>query len=126
MSGNTVSHQIICDVPRGGVLSLVLFAVPLINVAAEIPWTVQISIYADDLCFWPQVQLVRTFALHYRHRQLQFLNFLHKEQFNFLLLNQPRYLLPGRAWIAILSPYQEYEFHRFDSTHCWEFSFIVV
>lgn len=46
----TASHEIISFVPYAGVLSQALFAIRLINLPTEIWRTVQISIYAGDLC----------------------------------------------------------------------------
>lgn len=50
--GPTSTHYTHRGVPQGGVLSPTLFNLTLIGLATSLPRSVQLSIYADDICIW--------------------------------------------------------------------------
>lgn len=50
--GDTSLHHVSRGVPQGGILSPTLFNISLLGLDRSLPPTVQISLYADDICIW--------------------------------------------------------------------------
>lgn len=94
-------------VPQGGVLSPLLYIIYVIDIINNIPRSVQISQFADDICLYTNIGSVKTLikliekSVHIIQQNLNFLGLELCTQKTVLIHFNKRKILPGKTEIKV-------------------------